>query len=76
MEFIRQCTEVRFASFFSGGSITAKVVNPPEGKGQNAPLCNGSKLVRFLTNTFFVNTMTCRQKLGTTLESVSKSCSN
>ena len=25
-----QCTEVRFASFFSGGFITAIVVNPPE----------------------------------------------
>jgi hypothetical protein len=26
----QQCTEVRFASFFSGGFITAIVVNPPE----------------------------------------------
>ena len=26
------CTEVRFASFFSGGFITAIVVNPPEKK--------------------------------------------
>jgi hypothetical protein len=25
-----QCTEVRFASFFSGEFITATVVNPPE----------------------------------------------
>jgi hypothetical protein len=28
----RQCTEVRFASFFSGEFITAIVVNPPECK--------------------------------------------
>jgi hypothetical protein len=28
----KQCTEVRFASFFSGGSITAIVVNLPERK--------------------------------------------
>ena len=28
----KQCTEVRFASFLSGGFITAKVVNPPERK--------------------------------------------
>ena len=27
-----QCTDVRFASFFSGGFITAIVVNPPERK--------------------------------------------
>ena len=27
-----QCTEVRFASFLSGGFITAIVVNPPEMK--------------------------------------------
>ena len=27
-----QCTEVRFASFLSGGFITATVVNPPERK--------------------------------------------
>ena len=26
------CTEMRFASFFSGGFITAIVVNPPERK--------------------------------------------
>ena len=26
------CTEVRFSSFFSGGFITAIVVNPPERK--------------------------------------------
>ena len=26
------CTEVRFASFLSGGSITAILVNPPESK--------------------------------------------
>ena len=27
-----QCTELRFASFLSGGFITAIVVNPPERK--------------------------------------------
>ena len=27
-----QCTKMRFASFFSGGFITAIVVNPPERK--------------------------------------------
>ena len=27
---LKQCTVVRFASFFSGGFITAIVVNPPE----------------------------------------------
>ena len=26
------CTEVRFASFFSGGFITMAVINPPESK--------------------------------------------
>ena len=29
---MQQCTEVRFASFLSGGFITAIVVNPPERK--------------------------------------------
>ena len=28
----KYCTEVRFASFLSGGFITAMVVNPPERK--------------------------------------------
>ena len=27
-----QCTDVRFASFLSGGIITVIVVNPPESK--------------------------------------------
>ena len=36
-----QCTEVRFSSLFSGGFITAIIVNPPERKLANAPLCNG-----------------------------------
>ena len=35
----KQCTEVRFASFFSGGFITAIVVNPSERKLENTPLC-------------------------------------
>ena len=29
---LHQCTEMRFASFLSGGFITAIVVNPPERK--------------------------------------------
>ena len=29
---MHKCTEVRFACFFSGGFITATVVNPPESK--------------------------------------------
>ena len=29
---ISYCTEVRFASFLSGGFITAIIVNPPESK--------------------------------------------
>ena len=29
-ECVHKCTEVRFASFFSGGFIIAMVVNPPE----------------------------------------------
>ena len=33
------CTEVHFASFLSGGFITAIVVNPPKGNWQNAPMC-------------------------------------
>ena len=31
-DLVRQCTYVRFASFLSGGFITAIVVNPPESK--------------------------------------------
>ena len=32
---VTHCTEVRFASFFSGGFIAAIVVNPPERKLAN-----------------------------------------
>ena len=32
IHYNRQCTEMRFASFLSGGFITAIVVNPPERK--------------------------------------------
>ena len=38
-----QCTEVRFASFFSGGFINAIVVNPMERKLAKTPLCTGFK---------------------------------
>ena len=34
-------TEVRFASFLSGGFITALVVNPPERKLAKRTLCSG-----------------------------------
>ena len=40
-EMTLQCTEVRFSSLFSGGFITAIIVNPPERKLANAPLCIG-----------------------------------
>ena len=30
--YTAQCTEVRFASFFSGGFTTMAVINPPENK--------------------------------------------
>ena len=29
---LRECTEVRFASFLSGGFTTMEVINPPEKK--------------------------------------------
>ena len=29
---MEQCTEVRFASFLSGGFITVALINPPESK--------------------------------------------
>ena len=32
MLYFAQCMDVRFASFLSGGFITAIVVNPPEKK--------------------------------------------
>jgi hypothetical protein len=32
LNYLTHCTEIRFASFFSGGFITAIVVNPPERK--------------------------------------------
>ena len=32
-------TEVRFANFLSGGFTTMAVMNPPEKKLENAPLC-------------------------------------
>ena len=35
------CTVVCFASLFSGGFITAIVVNPQKGNRQNSPLCTG-----------------------------------
>ena len=37
-----QYTEVRFASFLSGGFNTMAVINPPEKKLANAPLCSSS----------------------------------
>ena len=36
------CTDVRFASFFSSGFITAIVVNPPESSlAQRISVCSG-----------------------------------
>ena len=34
-----QCTEVRFASFISGGFTTMAVINPPESKLDKTHLC-------------------------------------
>ena len=31
-DLLTQCTEVRFASFLSGGFTTMAVINPPERK--------------------------------------------
>ena len=39
-----QCTEVLFDSFLSGGFTTMAVLNPPEKKLANAPLCPGCML--------------------------------
>ena len=38
--FFIQCTEVRFASFLSGGFTTMALLNPLERNWQNAPLCS------------------------------------
>ena len=38
-----QCTDVRFASFLSGGFTTMAVIDPPEKKWKNAPLCSVAK---------------------------------
>ena len=38
---LRECTELRFASFLSGGLTTMAVINPPEWKLANAPLWSG-----------------------------------
>ena len=39
--------EVRFASFLSGGFTTMAVINPPEKKLANAPLCSVVQLKSF-----------------------------
>ena len=41
-----QCTEVRFASFLSGGFTTMEVISPPERKLANPPLCSGLEAKR------------------------------
>ena len=40
--------EVRFASFLSGGFTTMAVINPPEKKLQNPPLCIGTKAMEIV----------------------------
>ena len=40
--FSKESTEVRFASLLSGGFTTMAVMNPPEKKLKNAPLCSGA----------------------------------
>ena len=44
LRVIITCTEVRFASFLSGGFITAIVVNPPERKLSKRTSVQWSKL--------------------------------
>ena len=47
-DICRQLTEVRFASFLSGGFITAIVVNPPERKlAKRTSVSCGLVLLRF-----------------------------
>ena len=41
-----QCTEVRFASFLSGGFTTMAVINQPERKLADASMCIVLKLIR------------------------------
>ena len=38
-KLLDQCTEVRFASFLSGGFTTIAVINPPERKLAKTHLC-------------------------------------
>ena len=45
-----QCTEVRFDSFLSGGFTTMAVINPPERKLANAPLCSGGEGTKICQN--------------------------
>ena len=45
-----QCTEVRFASFHFGGFTTMAVINPPERKLANAPLCSGGEGTKICQN--------------------------
>ena len=37
--YLHHCTEVRFASFLSGGFTTMAVINPPEMKLTKTHLC-------------------------------------
>ena len=46
----KQCTEVRFASFLSGGFIIAIVINPPERKLANRTSVQWSNLENIYTN--------------------------
>ena len=49
-----QCTEVRFASWLSGGFTTMAVINPPERKLANAPLCSGGEGTKICQNWWWI----------------------
>ena len=49
-----QCTEVRFASFLSGGFIAVIVVNPPERKlaKRTSLQCGGDRNAHSILNSY------------------------
>ena len=48
------CTEVRFACFLSGGFTNMAVINPPEKKMANAPLCSGGEGTKICQNWWWI----------------------
>ena len=56
-----QCTEVRFSSFFSGGFITAIVVNPPERQlaKRTSVHCTAAKLPKYVAALVVTYLNTC-----------------